>query len=90
VAVRWPRQRHPVTTDSRHRHAVAPNLLARQVDVAQPDQYGREIHLSLDGRRLVISGGAAGLVLSESRRVGAESSCRCRLGTGGVAQGTGV
>jgi hypothetical protein len=34
VAVRRPRQRHPVTTDSRHRHAVAPNLLARQVDVA--------------------------------------------------------
>jgi putative transposase len=38
VAVRRPRQRHPVTTDSRHRHAVAPNLLARQFDVAQPDQ----------------------------------------------------
>jgi transposase InsO family protein len=38
VAVRRPRRRHPVTTDSRHRHAVAPNLLARQFDVAQPDQ----------------------------------------------------
>jgi putative transposase len=38
VAVRRPRQRHPVTTDSRQRHAVAPNLLARQFDVAQPDQ----------------------------------------------------
>jgi putative transposase len=38
VAVRRPRQRHPMTTDSRHRHAVAPNLLARQFDVAQPDQ----------------------------------------------------
>jgi putative transposase len=33
-----PRQRHPMPTDSRHRHAVAPNLLARQFDVAQPDQ----------------------------------------------------
>jgi transposase InsO family protein len=38
VAGRRPRQRHPVTTDSRHRHAVAFNLLARQCDVAQPDQ----------------------------------------------------
>jgi putative transposase len=38
VAVRHPRQRRPMTTDSRHRHAVAPNLLARQFDVAQPDQ----------------------------------------------------
>ena len=31
------RQRCPVTTDSRHGYAVAPNLLARQFDVAQPD-----------------------------------------------------
>ena len=31
------RKRCPVTTDSRHGHAVAPNLLARQFDVAQPD-----------------------------------------------------
>jgi putative transposase len=38
VAVRRPRQRHPMTTASRHRHAVAPDLLARQFDVAQPDQ----------------------------------------------------
>jgi transposase InsO family protein len=27
-----------MTTDSRHRHAVAPHLLARQCDVAPPDQ----------------------------------------------------
>ena len=38
VAVRRPRQRHPVTTDTQPRHAVAPPLLARQFDVAQPDQ----------------------------------------------------
>ena len=38
MAVRRPRQRRPVTTDSRHCHAVAPNLLARQFNVAQPDQ----------------------------------------------------
>jgi putative transposase len=38
VAVRRPQQRRPMTTDSRHRYAVAPNLLARQFDVAQPDQ----------------------------------------------------
>lgn len=38
VAVRRPQQRHPVPADSRHRHAVAPNLLARQFDVAQPAQ----------------------------------------------------
>jgi transposase InsO family protein len=31
------RKRCPVTTDSRHGDAVAPNLLARQFDVAQPD-----------------------------------------------------
>ena len=30
------RKRCPVTTDSRHGDAVAPNLLARQFDVAQP------------------------------------------------------
>jgi putative transposase len=36
VAVRR-RKRGPVTTDSRHGYAVAPNLLARQFDVAQPD-----------------------------------------------------
>jgi putative transposase len=28
----------PVTTNSRHGYAVAPNLLARQFDVAQPDR----------------------------------------------------
>lgn len=38
VAVRRPRPRHPMTTDSRQRHAVAPTLLARQFAVAQPDQ----------------------------------------------------
>ena len=38
VAVRRPRQRRPVTTDSRHGYAVAPNLLARQFDVERPDQ----------------------------------------------------
>jgi len=38
VAVRRPRQRRPMTTDSRHGHAVAPNLLARQFDVKRPDQ----------------------------------------------------
>jgi len=31
------RKRCPVTTDSRHGYGVAPNLLARQFDVAQPD-----------------------------------------------------
>jgi putative transposase len=36
--VRRPRQRRPVTTDSRHGHPVAPNLLARQFDVERPDQ----------------------------------------------------
>jgi transposase InsO family protein len=30
-------KRQPVTTDSRHRFGVAPNLLARQFDVAQPN-----------------------------------------------------
>jgi putative transposase len=38
VTVRRPRQRRPMTTDSRHGHAVAPNLLARQFDVERPDQ----------------------------------------------------
>lgn len=36
VAVRH-RTRAPVTTDSRHGYAVAPNLLARQFTVEQPD-----------------------------------------------------
>ena len=31
------RKRGPVTTDSRHGYAVAPNLLARQFEVAPPD-----------------------------------------------------
>jgi transposase InsO family protein len=38
VAVHRPAQRRPQTTDSRHQHGVAPNLLARQFDVEQPDQ----------------------------------------------------
>ena len=38
VTVRRPKRRGPVTTDSRHRSAVAPNLLARQCDVSAPDQ----------------------------------------------------
>ena len=38
VAEQRPKRRGPVTTDSRHGYAVAPNLLARQFDVAQPDQ----------------------------------------------------
>jgi transposase InsO family protein len=32
-----PKPRGPVTTESRHGDAVAPNLLARQVDVTKPD-----------------------------------------------------
>jgi putative transposase len=38
VTVHRPRRRGPVTTDSRHGYAVAPNLLARQFDVSAPDQ----------------------------------------------------
>jgi putative transposase len=38
VTVQRPRRRGPVTTDSRHGYAVAPNLLARQFDVSAPDQ----------------------------------------------------
>jgi transposase InsO family protein len=38
VVVQRPKRRGPVTTDSRHGYMVAPNLLARQFDVAQPDQ----------------------------------------------------
>jgi putative transposase len=38
VVVQRPKQRGPVTTESRHGYAVAPNLLARQFDVARPDQ----------------------------------------------------
>jgi putative transposase len=37
VTVARPKKRQPVPTDSRHASQVAPNLLARQVDVAQPD-----------------------------------------------------
>jgi putative transposase len=37
VAVQRPRRRGPMTTDSRHSYEVAPNLLARQVDVTAPD-----------------------------------------------------
>ena len=37
VSVGRPKRR-PVPTDSRHGSAVAPNLLARQVDVEPPDQ----------------------------------------------------
>ena len=37
VAVRRPRARGPVTTDSRHDYGVADNGLARQCDVAKPD-----------------------------------------------------
>jgi len=38
VTVRRAKPHHPVTTDSRHGYAVAPNLLARQVAVGQPNQ----------------------------------------------------
>ena len=37
VVVQRPKQRGPVTTESRHGYAVAPNLLARQFGVARPD-----------------------------------------------------
>jgi transposase InsO family protein len=37
VVVQRPKQRGPVTTDSRHGYAVAPNLLARQFGVTKPD-----------------------------------------------------
>ncbi len=30
--------RMPITTDSRHSHAIAPNLLERKFDVAVPDR----------------------------------------------------
>jgi putative transposase len=38
VTVQRRPKRQPVTTDSRHRFGVAPNLLARQFDVEKPDQ----------------------------------------------------
>jgi transposase InsO family protein len=38
VTVERPKKRGPVTTDSRHRDAVAPNVLARQFAVEPPDQ----------------------------------------------------
>jgi putative transposase len=38
VSVQRPRARGPVTTDSRHGYGVADNVLARQFDVAKPDQ----------------------------------------------------
>jgi putative transposase len=38
VAVQRPKRRGPVTTDSQHGYEIAPNLLARQFDVAKPDQ----------------------------------------------------
>ena len=38
VTVKRPKKRGPVTTDSRHGLSVAPNVLARQFDVAKPDQ----------------------------------------------------
>ena len=37
VVVQRPTRHGPVTTDSRHGDAVAPNLLGRQFDVAKPD-----------------------------------------------------
>jgi transposase InsO family protein len=37
VVVQRPQQGGPATMDSRDRYAVAPNLLARQFDVAEPD-----------------------------------------------------
>lgn len=38
VTVERPKKRGPVTTDRRHRDAVAPNVLARQFDVEPPAQ----------------------------------------------------
>ena len=40
VVVQRPKQRGPVTTESRHGYAVAPNLRARQFGVARPDHVG--------------------------------------------------
>ena len=37
VQVKRAKRRAPVTTDSRHGYEVAPNLLARQFDVDEPD-----------------------------------------------------
>jgi putative transposase len=37
VVVQRPKPRGPVTTESHHSYAVAPNLLARQFRVARPD-----------------------------------------------------
>jgi putative transposase len=38
VTVQHPQKCHPVTTDSRHGYVVAPNLIARQFAVEQPNQ----------------------------------------------------
>ena len=38
VSVKRAKRRGPVTTDSRHGYNIAPNLLARQFDVDEPDQ----------------------------------------------------
>ena len=38
VTVEWLTKRGPVSTDSRPSEAMAPKSLARQFDVAQPDQ----------------------------------------------------
>ena len=37
VTVRGPKRRGPMRTDSRHNYEVAPNLLARQFEVKQPN-----------------------------------------------------
>ena len=38
VTVQRPKERHPVTTDSRHGYQMAPNRLARHFAVEKPDQ----------------------------------------------------
>ena len=38
ITVQRPKKCHPLTTDSRHGYMVAPNLIARQFAVEQPDQ----------------------------------------------------
>lgn len=83
VTVHRPAQRRPQTTDSRHQHGVAPNLLARQFDVEQPDQ-------AWVGDITYVWTAEGWLYVAESRRVGHERADRCGVSPGRLADGGGA
>jgi hypothetical protein len=78
-------RRFRVTRQSQHAHSIAPNVLERQVAIAQPNRvWGADITYIPDGRGVAVSGRGAGPGLAARGGLGAGAHPRARPRTDGA------